>query len=101
MPIYEYRKIGDTSGQSRFEVLQGVDESPLEHHPETGEPVERVISAPSLPLKYGQSAQQDKLSPKNLARHGFTRFEKEGKGRYVKTAGDGPLANFWVGQQND
>lgn len=99
MPIYEYRIVGDETGKSRFEILQGVGELALTHHPRTGEPVERVISAPSLPLKYGESAQQDKLSAKNLARHGFTRFEKEGKGRYVKTDGGGPLDSFEVGKE--
>ena len=40
MPIYVYK--GLESGEY-FEVEQSIHDDPLTHHPETGEPVKRVI----------------------------------------------------------
>ncbi len=47
MPTYEYETI-PTDGRPpvRFEVQQRMSDPPLEVHPETGEPVQRVMSAP-------------------------------------------------------
>ncbi|MSU52822.1 MAG: hypothetical protein EXS41_05425 [Opitutaceae bacterium] len=61
---------------------------PLTRLPGSGEPVRRVITTPNLPLKHGDGALENQLQPANLAKHGFTRYEREGKGRYVKTDGD-------------
>lgn len=88
MPIYVYQIITPTGEGATFEVMQRLDEPTLTHLPYSGEPVRRIISAPNLPLKHGTSAQKSKLNPANLAQNGFTRYEKEGTGRYVKTAGD-------------
>lgn len=47
MPIYEYkRKDGST-----FEVIQKFSDDPLTKDPETGEPVERVYTAPAIHFK--------------------------------------------------
>jgi predicted nucleic acid-binding Zn ribbon protein len=49
MPTYVYRvmkkdgSLGDT-----FEVQQRMSDAPLTKHPETGEPVTRVVQAPML-----------------------------------------------------
>ena len=50
MPTYVYKVVGraDEDPSAFFEVLQSMAASPLEVHPETGEPVERVICAPAL-----------------------------------------------------
>lgn len=42
MPTYVY----ETTGKKprRFEVKQGMNDAPLTHDPETGEPVKRLIS---------------------------------------------------------
>jgi predicted nucleic acid-binding Zn ribbon protein len=42
MPIYVY----ETTGKKprRFELKQSMNDAPLKHDPETGEPVRRVIS---------------------------------------------------------
>ncbi|HWB60602.1 MAG TPA: hypothetical protein VG733_14000 [Chthoniobacteraceae bacterium] len=42
MPIYVY----ETTGKKprRFELKQGMNDAPLTHDPQTGEPVRRVIS---------------------------------------------------------
>jgi len=48
MPIYEYRRKSDGSV---FEVFQKISESPLSVCPDTGSPVERIISRTSFQLK--------------------------------------------------
>ena len=48
MPTYVYR--GVNSGIT-FEVQQRITEDPLTHHPETGEPVVRVIQAAGIVFK--------------------------------------------------
>ncbi len=47
MPIYEYRRKDGTT----FEVIQKFSDDPLTADPETGEPVERVYSAPAIHFK--------------------------------------------------
>ena len=42
MPTYTYETLSPSP--RRFEVRQSFSEAPLEHDPETGEPVRRVIS---------------------------------------------------------
>ncbi|MEM7477268.1 MAG: zinc ribbon domain-containing protein [Planctomycetota bacterium] len=53
MPTYEYETIPEKDGQEPqlFEVVQRMTDEPLTEHPETGEPVRRVISGGiSLPV---------------------------------------------------
>jgi predicted nucleic acid-binding Zn ribbon protein len=49
MPTYEYETIPTKKTQKpkRFEVQQSMKDDPLTKHPETGEPVRRVISGGS------------------------------------------------------
>ncbi|WP_320672912.1 FmdB family zinc ribbon protein [Patulibacter defluvii] len=47
MPIYEYRRPDGTT----FEVLQKFTDDALTHDPESGEPVQRVLSAPAIHFK--------------------------------------------------
>lgn len=42
MPTYVYETTGPK--RQRFEIKQSMKDAPLTRHPETGEPVERVIS---------------------------------------------------------
>lgn len=46
MPTYEYETITQKAGQRsvRFELYQPITATALTRHPETGEPVQRVIS---------------------------------------------------------
>lgn len=50
MPTYVYRikSLPDDDPRAFFELRQSMSEPALERHPETGEPVERVICAPAL-----------------------------------------------------
>lgn len=91
MPIYLYEILGEGGNAGKtFECMQKLCDAALESHPETGEPVRRIVAAPSLPLKYGESRQRDLMTDKNVAEKGFTRYEKAGDGVYQKTAGKGP-----------
>lgn len=88
MPIYVYETI-PTEGEepTRFEVVQRMADPELTEHPETGEPVQRIIMAPALSLKHSSTREKAILSDDNLARNGFSRYEKTGQGSYERTAG--------------
>jgi len=86
MPIYSYEI--KTSGEV-FEVMQASDDPPLTKHPETGEPVRRVISAPNIAIRYTDRATNAMLKDnKKLEQMGFTKYERSGKGKYERKAGN-------------
>lgn len=90
MPIYEYVVINDDGSHGEvFEVLQRIGEPPLKTQPETGLPVERLISAASVPRPAGTAIKGD-ISDKNLERLGFTKYQKTETGKYEKVLGEGP-----------
>ncbi|MGE5193149.1 MAG: FmdB family zinc ribbon protein [Deltaproteobacteria bacterium] len=94
MPMYEYVVIQkDGSEGERFEVMQSIHSSPLAKHPQTGEPVRRVISRPAPPKVIGGTRQnKPDLSDRRLEQLGFTKYKKTGGPgrRYEKIVGDGP-----------
>ncbi len=92
MPTYVYCEVReDGSDGDRFEVVQRMSDPPLTEHPETGRPVRRVFQPPNLGLKHTPGQEKRLTDPAYQASKGFTRYEKDGAGRYVKTAGrEGP-----------
>ena len=91
MPTYDYAVIKpDGSLGERFEVFQPMSADPLKKHPETGEPVKRMISAPGLALNHSDASDKTKLSDSNLDRLGFTKYQRSGDNTWDKTAGKGP-----------
>ena len=91
MPTYEYVIINeDGSEGERFEVIQSMKDDALTTHPETDQPVKRVIAVPSLSLKHSDASDKTKLSDKNLDRLGFTKYQKSDEGTWEKRAGEGP-----------
>ena len=91
MPLYEYVVINDDgSAGETFEVLQKIADPPLKKHPETGKPVQRVMSASSVKKKYSGGPIRGDTSNKNLERLGFTKYQKSKQGTYEKILGDGP-----------
>lgn len=90
MPLYEYVVIQEdgTHGEV-FEVLQRIGEPALTTHPETGRPVERLISAASVPRPAGGPIKGD-ISNRSLEKLGFTKYQKTSTGKYEKVLGDGP-----------
>jgi putative FmdB family regulatory protein len=87
MPIYEYEPDDGNCDKcgGRFEMLQGIHDAPLTVCPQCGKPCHRVFSAFST-----ITDETNRLSQKNLERHGFTRYERTGDGTYEKTCGKGP-----------
>ncbi|MFO1063905.1 MAG: FmdB family transcriptional regulator [Pirellulales bacterium] len=95
MPLYVYQVIkSDGSEGETFEVLQSMNDPVLTVHPDTGEPVRRCISAPSIARKFSELKSTNKLSnrlsDKNLGDNGFTKYVKTGDGSYERSAGKGP-----------
>ena len=91
MPTYDYAVINqDGTLGERFEVFQSMSAEPLVKHPETGEPVKRLVSAPGLALNHSDASDKTKLSDSNLDRLGFTKYQRSGDDTWDKTAGKGP-----------
>lgn len=92
MPVYTYQIIQDDGSEGdTFELVRAMTDPPLTHHPETGERVKRIFAAPHVPGRHGASATKARLSNENLERHGFTKYERVGKGQYERRAGnEGP-----------
>ena len=85
MPTYAYAVIKpDGSDGEPFEVVQRITDEPLTKHPETGEPVRRLVVAPQVQTQ----TDKGRFSKKNLDRLGFTRYERKGSGYYERTAGN-------------
>jgi len=85
MHTYAYAVIKpDGSDGEPFEVFQRITDEPLTKHPETGEPVRRLVVAPQVQTQ----TDKGRFSKKNLDRLGFTRYERKGSGYYERTAGN-------------
>jgi hypothetical protein len=79
MPIYVYRvvsKRGRKTKPATFEIRQSIHDAPLRYHPETGEPIERVLHPPQIA--------RGKLTNSELADAGFTKLNKTTDGTYQK-----------------
>ena len=91
MPIYEYVILNnDGSEGETFEVLQKIADAPLKKHPQSGKPVRRIMSSPSVKKQYSGGPIKGDTSNKNLERLGFTKYQKSKAGTYEKILGDGP-----------
>jgi len=92
MPVYVYEVVNpDGSGGAQFEITQRIVEKPLEKHPETGEPVRRVIQPVFIGGSWGEGTMHKKMKDdKKLGELGFTKYVKSGDGVYEKRAGKGP-----------
>jgi len=92
MPTYVYEIIcDDDKPGEQFEVEQPITDPPLTKHPETGEPVQRVIQAPFVGGIWTESSMQNRMKDeKKLDKLGFTKYVKAGDGVYEKRTGKGP-----------
>lgn len=88
MPIYTYQIITDdgTEGET-FEVMRKMSDPPLKKHPDTGEKVKRIFTAPHIAGITNAVHNKTTLDNKNLEKHGFTAYRRNGKGHYERTAG--------------
>jgi predicted nucleic acid-binding Zn ribbon protein len=88
MPIFEYLILNGKNPPQYIEVEHALDDQPLSEHPITGEPVQKVITSPSLTLNHSQEREKKSLSKDHLAKHDFSVFEKNKSGEgYVQTLG--------------
>ena len=91
VPIYVYEVLlKNGSAGETFEVLHSMSEPPLTHHPETGLPVRRELTAPSYAGRWTDLKAKSNLSDKKLDAQGLTKYVKMGDGKYEKRAGKGP-----------
>lgn len=88
VPIHEYLPV-DPPGCALccygFERLHGAGEPVLAACPACGTALRRVPGTPQV-----ISGESHRLRESHLARHGFTQYRRNGKGRYEKTVGEGP-----------
>jgi len=94
MPIYTYQIVTSDGNGAVLEVFQPLGAAALTRHPETGAPVRKLITAPSLTLRHGDRANRSLLGDNNLAKHGFTKYVKAAPGQYAKTVGDAAAPAF-------
>ena len=89
MPIYVYEIL---STGEQFECHQSMQDPALAVHPETGDPVRRVILPPNLGMKYTPGKEKRLLSNESVEKSGFTKYEKDKvTGKYNRVAGkNGP-----------
>jgi len=87
MPIYTYQPTGDSCEhcRDRFEAWQKIAEPALTACPECGHPCVRVITAVGI-----ASGGSHLLKEKHFSEKGFTQYRRVEKGKYEKTAGQGP-----------
>ena len=91
--IYEVMANGKATGE-RFEVIQPMSDLPLEKHPESGEPVRRVILPPNIGGRFSDGAMNRSMAnDSKLDNLGFTKYVKSGDGTYEKAFGGGPKSN--------
>lgn len=92
MPTYTYEIIRDDGEPGeQFEFVQSIRDEPLTVHPETGQPVQRVITGCFIGGSWSDSAMKKNSSDdKKLDKLGFTKYVKAGDGYYEKRAGKGP-----------
>lgn len=85
MPLRRYIVVKpDGSEGAEFEVDLPSEVPDFTLHPATGEPCRRVLESPSLTIRYGEGAMKQSVSDQRLARAGFQRLEKDGKGGWTK-----------------
>jgi hypothetical protein len=89
MPIYVYETIpSDGSQGERFEIQQSMQDDALTKHPETGEPVRRVLLPPNLATRYTPGQTKERLDNKSVEKAGFTKYERDkSTGKYHRVAG--------------
>ncbi len=92
MPTYVYAVIRpDGEYGEQFEIEQSIKEPALTKHPETGEPVERLIQSVFVGGIWTESSMSRRLKDeKKLNKQGFTKYVKAGDGVYEKRTGKGP-----------
>ena len=77
MPIYRYRNLNTNE---TFDLEQRITESALSVHPETGDPVKRLIQPVGIAFKGSGFYVNDSRSTNSAAKPGSTKTEGKGEG---------------------
>ena len=77
MPIYRYRVIDSNIENEILEVEQAMHAKVLTSHPITGEPIERILTKPSLTLNHSSFKEKKGIEHGHLSKNGFTVFQKD------------------------
>jgi hypothetical protein len=87
--LYSYQIINeDGSPGEVIELMRHINDPPLTRHPETGAPIRRLISTPSIAGRHTDRAVKNMLNDnKRLGELGFTKYERTGKGVMERKAG--------------
>jgi len=100
MPIFKYLVLNKSNIPQYIEIEQPVNEEPLVEHPLTGEPIERVLYAPTITLNHSSIREKKTLSADHLKKHGFSVFQKNKNSKdYTQTLGENPNinpSNGWI-----
>ena len=93
MPLYKYKVLNPDGQDEFFEIEQKINDHPLLVHPITGHKVKRILTSPSLSFNHSSGIENNSLSPDNLSKNGFTKYEKDSSsGDFHRTVGQkGPL----------
>lgn len=84
MPLRRYMVIqADGADGAEFEVDLPAEAPDFTQHPVTKEPCRRVLESPTLTTRYGEGAMKQSVSDERLARAGFKRLTKDGKGGWT------------------
>jgi len=91
MPTYVYEVVKkDGSGGERFELVQPMSDDPIQTHPETKQPVRRVIQPFQITGAASLMKADRALADDNkLERLGFTKYVKTDDGKYDRVVGKG------------
>jgi len=76
MPLYEYTHNLPSECQDPFEVIQTLNEPPLNKCPKCGSACKRMVSSPNIP---GRKKTEVREKAKSL---GFKAFKRKGYGKY-------------------
>lgn len=89
MPVYIYETIlPDGTGGECFEIEHPMQAPGLKIHPDSGQPVRRVYSAPNIGRQYSPAQSAKRLDNKNLEKAGFMKYVKDrSTGGYHKVVG--------------
>lgn len=86
MPVYLYEVV--KTGEL-IEIEHGINDPAPTQHPETGEALQRVYTAPNIGTKYGSDNTKRLLSDESLKKGGFTKYVRDPvTRRYNRTVGN-------------
>jgi len=89
VPVYLYQvERTDGSKGEVVEIERPMDAPDPQGHPETGEPIVRLYTAPHLGTRYTQGRTKRLLDDKNIEDKGFAKYVRDkSTGDYYKAAG--------------